>query len=33
MTGDLSACKSKQTLIQLLTINKLVFLAPLPWNK
>jgi hypothetical protein len=22
MTGDLSACKSKQTLIQLLTINK-----------
>jgi hypothetical protein len=32
-TGDLSACKSKRTLIQLLTINKPLFLAPLPGNK
>jgi hypothetical protein len=33
MTGDLSACKSKRTLIQLLTVNKPLFLAPLPGNK
>jgi amino acid transporter len=33
MTGDLSACKSKRTLIQLLTINKPLFLALLPGNK
>jgi hypothetical protein len=31
-TGDLSACKSKRTLIQLLTVNKPLFLAPLPGN-
>jgi hypothetical protein len=33
MTGDLSACKSKRTLIQLLTVNKPLFLALLPGNK
>jgi hypothetical protein len=32
-TGDLSACKSKRTLIQLLTVIKPLFLAPLPGNK
>jgi hypothetical protein len=32
-TGDLSACKSKRTLIQLLTVNKPLFLAPLPGSK
>jgi hypothetical protein len=32
-TGDLPACNSKQTLIQLLTVNKPLFLAPLPGNK
>jgi hypothetical protein len=28
--GDLSACKTRRTLIQLLTVNKPLFLAPLP---
>jgi hypothetical protein len=32
-TGDLSACKSTRTLIQQLTVNKPLFLAPLPGNK
>jgi hypothetical protein len=31
--GDLSACKSKWTFIQLLTVNKALFLASLPGNK
>ena len=32
-TGDLSACKSKRTLIRQSTVNKPLFLAPLPGNK
>jgi hypothetical protein len=32
-TGDLSTCKSKRTLIQLLTVNKPLFLVLLPGNK
>jgi hypothetical protein len=33
MTEDLSACKSKRTLIHILTINKSLFLTPLSGNK
>jgi hypothetical protein len=32
-TGDLSACKSTWTLTQIYTVNKPLFLAPLPGNK
>jgi hypothetical protein len=33
MTEDLSACKSKRTLTRIYTVNKPLFLAPLPGNK